>query len=134
MPPVNRPFRGQDQAQEGQIGPIYTALDGKLSSDNVAASGILPLQTTVGTSAGQLTLGGNIAWFPTAVTFTSSTAAMTVTVSHGLSRTPQMYFEGLRDVVAPALQIVSTSSWNATFVYFGQASDSVSRVHKVILL
>jgi len=129
-----RAFRGPGIEQERQFQPIYRALAGGLDSANAQALGFMPIGTMVGTGTEVVTLGGNINWSFAPVTFASSTAAQTVSFSHGLARTPQAYVELMKNPLQAAIIPTSVSSWDSSKVIFAVTADTVSNAYKLLLL
>lgn len=129
-----RPFRGRDQQDEGQINPVYVALAGRLSSDNLAASAVMPISTAPGTGTEILFSGGNMGWDIRNITFASSTTVHAATFTHSLGRTPFGYMNILYNPFQVYLAPASTGQWNSTAVIFGVASDTVTNSYRILLM
>lgn len=130
-----RLFRGSDMPDEVQFENLRKGFLG-LGSANIVAGGVMPVGTTALAGTEVSTGGGNIAWWPTSLSFASSTAVQTTQLTHSLGRAPVGFLNILPNAANATMAAASTNQWNATAVSFAVVSFSTAATvdYRIILL
>lgn len=134
MAKPTRAFRGPSIEAERQIQPLYRALASGIEAGNLAQTAVMPLMTAATTGGLIATMASAIAWWPTSLSFASSTATQTTSITHAMGRPPVGFLNVLFNPSVAGIAAASTGQWNSTAVSFAVASSGATVSYRLILL